>query len=77
MLLRERMFRVKPYTKCLGCIRTDRIKCKDCMEHLVQNASSRHSGKGAYDVLRKSPKYKKLLDKKYPVRVLGSSFNAA
>ena len=29
------MFRLKPYTKCIDCIKTDKIRCKDCMDKLV------------------------------------------
>ena len=31
------MFRDKPYTQCFECLQGSRIKCKKCMEGLVES----------------------------------------
>lgn len=69
MILKERMFRVKPYTKCLDCIRTDHLKCKNCMDKLVNEIISKKENGSPKYLLRRSPKYKHLYDNKYPVKI--------
>jgi hypothetical protein len=69
MILKERMFRVKPYTKCIDCIRTDHFKCKNCMDKLVNEIMANKDTGVPKHLLRRSPKYKHLYDNKYPVKI--------
>lgn len=34
---REKMFREKPYTQCFECIQSTKLKCKKCMNTLVED----------------------------------------
>lgn len=31
----DKMFRGKPYSKCIDCITSDKLKCKRCMNKLL------------------------------------------
>lgn len=33
------MFRNKPYTKCIDCLSNNRLKCKKCMEQIIEDVS--------------------------------------
>ena len=63
------MFRMKPYTKCLDCIRTDNIKCKNCMDKLVNDIMNKNQHASTKVLLRRSPKYKHLYSNKYPIKI--------
>ena len=63
------MFRVKPYTKCVDCIKTDSIKCKNCMDKLVLDIMNKNNNSSAKHLLRRSPKYKHLYSNKFPVKI--------
>lgn len=69
MILKERMFRIKPYTKCIDCIRTDQFKCKNCMDKLVSDIMANKDNGKPKHLLRRSPKYKHFYDNKYPVKI--------
>lgn len=55
------MFRVKPYTKCLDCILTDHLKCKKCMDKLVNDIMTSKDSFVTKQVMRKSPKSRYML----------------
>lgn len=68
------MFRVKPYTKCIDCIRTDQFKCKSCMDKLVNSIMTTKDNFVTKQLTRKSPKSNYLLENKYST-TLSKSFS--
>lgn len=61
------MFRVKPYTTCLDCIRTDHLKCKNCMDKLVNDIMNSKDSFNTKQLIRKSPKSRYMLENKHPL----------
>lgn len=51
-ILYERMFREKPYTKCMDCLANNRLKCRKCMENIIE------------DMAHKPPPRKVIIDRK-------------
>ena len=37
LVYEEKMFREKPYTQCFECIQGNRLKCKKCMNTIVED----------------------------------------
>lgn len=39
------MFRIKPYTKCIQCLSNDKLKCRKCMESIIEDISKNENVK--------------------------------
>ncbi len=35
------MFHYKPYTKCIECLSNNRLKCKKCMEQMINDIQNK------------------------------------
>lgn len=53
--LYDRMFRAKPYTKCIDCLTQDRLRCHKCMELIIDNISKKSNPKKVTEIRRLSP----------------------
>lgn len=45
VILYDRMFRVKPYTKCIDCLTQDKLRCQNCMEAIIEDIAKNNNPK--------------------------------
>jgi hypothetical protein len=51
----ELMFRYKPYTKCAECLSNTRLKCKKCMQAIIESAEGQCHPRNVVKVRHGSP----------------------
>lgn len=50
------MFRIKPYTQCMRCIKDSaRLRCQECMQHIIEDISADYENSKSLKS-RRSPK---------------------